>query len=66
MMGSKVDKGIDAGISVVNIIWAAIFGLGGILMVVTGPGLTKLLGLAAIAWAAYIATGVARMWMRRR
>lgn len=65
-MGGKLDKGIDAGISVVNMIWAGIFGIGGILMVATGPGLTKLLGLIAIAWALYIAIRIARIWVHRQ
>ena len=69
-MGKKLDKGVDVGVGIVytvtNVVWAAVFGIGGILMVATGSGGTKFLGILSIIFGAYGAYRTVRMWMPKR
>lgn len=69
-MGKKLDKGVDVSVSIVytvtNIVWAAVFGIGGILMVATGSGGAKFLGILSVLFGAYGAYRTVRMWTTRR
>lgn len=69
-MGKKLDKGVDVGVSLVytvtNVIWAAVFVIGGIAMVTAGSGGTKILGTVAILFGAWGVYRTIRMWTPKK